>query len=812
MDAAGDVYVAFGTVASVIRKIDTNQIITTVAGTGLQGFTGDSGPATKATLDQPEGLDFDGAGNLWFADSQNHAIRMITAAGGIATIAGNGKPGYSGDGGAAYDAQLNQPEGLRVFAPGTSQEAVYFSDTGNNRVRRIRRLGVQYVIDTAAGNGSPGYSGDGGQATSAALNYPLGLAFDSSGVLYIADHLNSVVRAVTPAGIISTAIGNGIYDFSGDGGPARQASLKEPYDVTFDPGGNLLISDFYSNRIREVLTAAPTAQVAPAALAFTAPAIVTATGTLHQQFDSPGLIAAITPSATWLSVTPSAAQRSRQFKPPIARLTAGTAITGTVEILAPSESPQVLTVPVTFAVTQPGAPQRGCGASGAALPVSRGRARSLANVVDLQRRRGHAHSECAKRGRHRHVAFGHRREHQRWPLRRDAASDPGQSGGIEAGNLLRRHHHRQRQPAREHSGSGHDDRDGHAPVDSDSAIRTDVFRGARRRSAASARKQQHLNAGQGQMSWSTSVSTQTGGDWLTAFPTNGSTDASSPSAPPQIRVNVFPGTLPAGIYFGSVQVTSPAANNSPQIVSVVLNLLPPGSRVGPLVQPAGMIFVAADGGESPGSQAVLVQSLNTAPLTFTAGVSTSAGGNWLTVLPPGGTVTTGAAVSIVVQPIVSGLAPGVYEGALTLSFSDGSTRAVRIVFVVVAAPLAPSYVRSPCPGGRVLMLVVFTQLSTGSAVSVGFPGQVAVQVVDDCGNPLLTGNVTATFSSGDPPIVLTSLNDGNWAATWTPEFSAAQAIVTATAVDPSHRKPGWIPRIAIGSAVRPAADCGRRER
>jgi adhesin/invasin len=310
-----------------------------------------------------------------------------------------------------------------------------------------------------------------------------------------------------------------------------------------------------------------------------------------------------------------------------------------------------------------------------------------------------------------------------------------------------------------------------------------------------------LNAGQGQMSWNTSVSTLSGGDWLAAFPTDGVTDESSTSAPPQIRVNVYPGTLTAGIYYGSVKVTSPGANNSPQFVSVVLNLLPPGSNIGPVVQPAGMIFVAPANGESPSSQTVRVQSLNTSPLAYTSGLSTSSGGNWLTVLPPGGTLSAGQPATIVVQPRVDGLAPGVYQGTLTLSFSDGSMRTITIVFVVTAgAPggqatqPTPETTGAACPS---LLKVVFTGLSTGSRVSVGFPGQVSVKVVDDCGMPLVNGSVAASFSNGDAAILLTSLRDGTWTATWTPQFSTAQAMVTVTAVDPNRRLTGTA-QISVG--------------
>jgi len=307
-----------------------------------------------------------------------------------------------------------------------------------------------------------------------------------------------------------------------------------------------------------------------------------------------------------------------------------------------------------------------------------------------------------------------------------------------------------------------------------------------------------LNAGQGQMAWTTSVSTVSGGNWLAAFPTTGTSDASSPSVPPAIRVNAFPGTLGPGIYYGSVKVTADGANNSPQVVSVVLNLLPPGSKVGPLVQPTGMIFVATAGGESPGSQAVTVQSLNTAAVTFSSGTSTSAGGNWLTALPPGGTVTAGAPATIQIQPLVDGLAAGVYRGTLTLSFSDGNSRTVNVVFIVTAAGAGSSAASgsvgssaardaAACPSQ---LSVVFTQLSAGSSVSVGFPGQVNVKVADDCGTPLVAGNVAVSFSNGDPPVALKPLNDGTWAGTWTPQNSAAQAVVTAAATDAGQKLTG----------------------
>jgi len=789
-DAAGNVYLS-DTVNDAIRKIDTNQTITTIAGVGDSGYTGDTGPAKQAKLDQPTGLDFDAEGDLWFADTYNHAIRVIAPDGNIFTAAGNGTAGYSGDGGLASAAQLNRPEGVRIFAPGTTLESLYFSDTGNNRVRRIRYINGQYVIDTVAGNGKAGRSGDGGQATNASLNEPEGLAFDSSGVLYIADFGNSVVRAVTADGVIRTVVGNGVYNFSGDGGPAGQASLEGPFDLTFDAGGNLLITDWYTNRIRKVLTTSPSVQANPTSLAFTAPAgsrgvqqTISVTGSIPNFFIGAVVIA----GNSWLSVTPSSA-----YAPAGIQVTADPSglapgsYTGALEILVVYENPPVITIPVMFTVTQAGAPSvavgptalrfqfvQGMAAASQTLSISNAGGGTLALSVNTSTNMGTWLSTSAASVNV--GAYGGTQIQIQ-------ANPSGLGPGTYSGTIT--------------IASANPPQSVLAPV---TMIVTAVsqtilipqsgltFFAVQGGGLPPPQTFNILNAGQGEMSWNTTVSTVSGGNWLAAFPTNGVTEASSPSTPPQIRVNVFPGTLTAGIYYGSVKVTSPGANNSPQFVSVVLNLLPPGSHVGPLVQPTGMIFVAAAGGESPSSQAVLVQSLNTSPLTFSSGISTSSGGNWLTVLPPGGTVTAGGPATIVVQPMVAGLAPGVYQGTLTLSFSDGSMRNVTIVFVVTAA--APGAgaasqriadaTAAVCPS---LLKVVFTEISTGSGVSVGFPGQVAVKVVDDCGAPLVTGSVAVSFSNGDAPIALTSLNNGTWAATWVPEYSAAQASVTATAED-----------------------------
>jgi sugar lactone lactonase YvrE len=224
---------------------DITQIITTVAGIGPSGYTGDGGPAISAQFSYPVDAVPDGVGNFYIADLSNSAVRKVAAAGTITTIAGNGTQGYSGDGGPATSALLSEPAGLALDCSGN----LYIADVGNNTVREVTPEGV---ISTVAGNGTAGYSGDGGPASSAELNYPRNLAFDASGNLYIADFYNNAVRKVTPAGTITTIAGNGAPGFSGDGGPATSATLTNPAGVAVDRGGNLYITDDNNERIRKV--------------------------------------------------------------------------------------------------------------------------------------------------------------------------------------------------------------------------------------------------------------------------------------------------------------------------------------------------------------------------------------------------------------------------------------------------------------------------------------------------------------------------------------------------------------------------------
>jgi sugar lactone lactonase YvrE len=244
VDSFGNLYIA-DTDNSRIRKVATNGIITTVAGTNGYGYSGDGGPATNARLYYPYGVAVDLSGNLYIADTDNSRIRKVATNGIITTVAGTNGSGYSGDGGAAINSMLNDPRGVAVDSSGN----LYIADIYNSRIRKVATNGI---ITTVAGTNGSGYSGDGGPAANARLYYPYGVAMDSSGNLYIADSENSRIRKVSTNGIITTVAGTNSSGFSGDGGPAANASLDYPGGVAVDSSGNLYIADTDNQRIREV--------------------------------------------------------------------------------------------------------------------------------------------------------------------------------------------------------------------------------------------------------------------------------------------------------------------------------------------------------------------------------------------------------------------------------------------------------------------------------------------------------------------------------------------------------------------------------
>ena len=819
-----------------IRKIAPDGTISVYAGTGIEGYSGDKGPAVQAQLaaptylaigsdgslffsdtfnqairridgagtittfastalsvfgpnavgnSSPYGIDFDGAGELLIADSGTHRLLVVnpTATQGGA-FAGTGTAGFSGDGGNALQAQLNKPVGVAYF-----NGQIYFCDSGNNRVRRVSASDL--TITTVAGNGKAAYAGDGGPAAQASLNNPQGLTFDAAGNLYITDQGNFVVRKVDTTGRITTFAGSPSSPTSGDGGPATQAFIGAPTDLSVDAAGNVFIVDLGLNRVREVLANPPSFQASTASVSFTAPAGSTVQ---DQNVDLIGSIpgipfsVSVPASAPWLSVSPTAGSMPAALDITVdpSRLSAGP-YQASVTVTAAGAKITVQMISVSLTVTAPGQASLAVKPSSFTFPFVQQSAPQSRTITISNAGGGSLNLTVGATTN----AGG------TWLKASNASLTVGSYGSSQV------------------------------TVTADpTSLAVGTYSGAITISAAGTQQsvtvpvtitvsavQQSmlipqrgltffaiqgggptlpqffniLNTGQGQMLWAAQASTISGAGWLSSFPANGVSDTSSPLVP-AVRLDVDPQGLAPGTYAGTIKVTSPGADNSPQFVSAFLNVLA-SDTIGPIVQPTGIVFSATAAGESPGSQTILLQSLSKSPVNFHSATITADGGHWLTILPRDGAVSAAQPARIVVQPSIQGLAASVYRASVTLSFSDGNTRNVTIVLAV--APGASSgatgtsvHAQGSC--NATSLNPVFTLLENGFTVPAGYPGQVAVQVIDNCGNPMTTGSVTASFSNGDAPIRLDSLKNGTWTQTWTPQHNIATVTITADASQPDQ--------------------------
>ncbi len=258
MDAAGNMYIA-DTNNARVRKVDLTGNISTIAGDGTQNFSGDGGPSTLSEVFDPWSIAVDGAGNVFFVDRSNQRVREIAANGNINTVAGNGAQAYAGDGGPATSASLYVPIGVALDLAGN----IYIAESQSCTIRKVNLQGIIQTV-AGVYNGTFGFSGDGGPATQAQLNDPEGLTVDPAGNIFIADEDNQRVREVTTDGKINTVAGNGTKNFAGDGGPSTNSAVFLPEGVAAGPGGTIYFVDSGNHRIR-VLTPVSIAPATPCA-------------------------------------------------------------------------------------------------------------------------------------------------------------------------------------------------------------------------------------------------------------------------------------------------------------------------------------------------------------------------------------------------------------------------------------------------------------------------------------------------------------------------------------------------------------------
>ncbi len=744
LDAAGNIFMADNG-NNRIREV-SNGIITTVAGSGPScsptscgSFSGDGGPATSATLSQPNGVTVDAAGNIYIADTYNNRIRKVTN-GIVTTVAGDGIQGFSGDGGSAIGASLNKPYGVAVNASGN----LYIADTGNNRIRKVSNGNMT----TVAGNGRAAFAGDGGLATAASLNFPTVVTVDSAGNLYIADSTNSRIREV-----LASPPAFGVV-VSGDSLSLTQASGGKPVTASLNVDAAIAGSSSVS---------------------------------------VPGMSysASVTTGNSWLSVSPASGSTPGLISVTANPLNLAPGIyNGTIVINVPLANPPMQTVNVQFTVT-PGVPPTlkvdqsqlsfnyatTSAARSQTLIVSNSGGGSLNFTTSVSLQSGVSANWLSVSPQNGTATPGN-------PVSLAVTADPTMlSAGTYTGSVTI------------NGGSA-----GTAKVQVTMTITTNplvmllsqaglTFTAVENGGAIPPQTFGVLNLGSGTLNWTVQTSTLTGGNWLIATPNSGSTSSADAGGAPLVTVSVNPAGLAPGVYYGLVKVISPGASNTPQEAVAVLQVLAAGTDVAPIVQPATLIFSSPAGVSSPSSQIVSVYDPTGTNKSFRSGVVTTSGGNFLETLPTDATIAPSEPTEIVVQPLVNNLAPGTYTGTLTLQFSDGRVSTVGITFVVTGAAAAsgenPQAVPRDTTGCTPMTLnPQLTTLGQNFTVPAVFPQGLTALVTDNCGNPLTDGKVTVQFSTGQGATYMQSLNNGRWDVTWqTGSVQASSVTLTVLATD-----------------------------
>jgi len=743
-----------------IRRI-FQSTITSIAGTTFtSGFSGDGGAATEALLSDPWGIAIDPAGNIFFIDRGNHRVRRIDTKGIITTVAGNGRRGFSGDGGSAVAASLDTPAAVAISANGD----LLIADYWNNRIRAVSPAGV---IRTWAGNGAFDDGGDGGPAVKAGLNGPYALAVDSRGNTYVS-HDYSVIRRISADGIISTVAGINEEGFSGDGGSPRTAALSLPYGLAVDSVGSLYVADSGNNRIRVIRNLSLTTSVSPSTVNMAAVAgsgsAVASQLTVASSVNGVPFTAAITYGqvpGNWLAAAASSTNAP-------ATLT----LTATAAALAPGRYTATINVttnpagssnPVSVVLTVSEVPAR-LTLSTESLSFSRTEGGSAdVSSIEIGNAGGGVLSYQVAASTTRlpqwlkvTSADGMLRAGQTASVR--VTAEPA---GLKAGTYL---------------GSvvvtaGTSRIVVPVTLSVRSSRRTILvsqngltFTAVAGGGAPTAQKVGVLNIGTGILTWR---ATAVRGNFVRLTNTTGTVSATALEAG-ELTVGVSPTGYTPGQYYDQIQVAGDA-DNSPQMITILMNVLPEGSNPGPEVSPSGMVFISK-AGENPGSQIITFNHLGRGTVTY----ASSRLGTWYETAPSDGSATANTPGSIVIQPTLKNLPPGVYNGVVTLY--EPAARSVR--HVTLLAVIAPSGTEGKdgrnaagCALGLEFRLEA-SALSDRFSVRVGEAATIEVTVVDKCGNVFVpsTGNdkVFASADKGNTTTYLSHIGNGKWRGSWRP--------------------------------------------
>ncbi len=791
-DALGQMYISEWS-GHRIRRIDTEGVIRTIAGDGQPGFAGDDGPASRARLSQPSDIAIDAEGGIVFADYGNRRVRRIGPDGIIRTIAGDGQDRYFGDRGPATAASFRRPLGLAITADGS----ILVADTVDSRIRRIATDGT---ITTIAGTANFGFSGDGGPATEARINSPGSIAIDAGGNIFFIDRGNNRVRRIDTAGIITTFAGTGRSALAGDGGRATDASFVDlQLGIAVDPGGRVFVSDWGSARVRVIEQSAAAIGLPQEPIRLTlSQGDVSGPQDLHVAATRAGVPVTLAANAPWITIDDSnvAAPASVQFTVSARSLAPGT-YNGTIQASSTVAAPAAVGVILTVTAPQP--PRL------SVSPPQITQSLEIPNTAQARIRVTNAGSGTLR------FAAAPRFEGTGGWMNVSLSGVNVTLGAGESSEVPVVFDTRNLAPGTQTgsvviTAAGLPDQVVRVTLQVTQQRRARIllsqagytFTAVAEGGTPQPQNLGVLNEGAGELTFAARGITLSGGDWLRVTPDSGRVDRPLRDVA-FLDVGIDPGGLAPGEYYGRVEVTAGPADNTPQIATVLLKVLPAGSAQVPEVRPAGLVFISEEG-TNPGSQTIRVTNLKGGNTGFVSGPLTSDRGPWLRYSPDVGATTTEEPASMVVQPEHRALGPGVRTGAINLLFTDtGETRSVRVLSVVAPRGTANANKENlrflgSCPGATLRMQHL--SLENSFVAVAGEPTDVRVRVIDDCGTPLTPDTapnplVSMNADTGDE-VRLVHVQNGEWRGTWRPRAAREPATVAISILAGDLRTPAEI--------------------
>jgi uncharacterized protein (TIGR03437 family) len=780
-DSNGDIFISDQAVATVYRITPDGNLNVYAGQPGVYKYGGDNIPATSSSLTGPQGLALDQSGNLYIADPADNRIRKVSTSGIITTFAGTGKAGFSGDGGPATEAMLSFPQSIAFDPKGD----LIIADRVNNRLRMVTPQGT---ISTIAGDGTRAVTGNGGPAVEASLNRPFVVTVDASGNIFMIESGGTQVRRISASGIISVVAGNGQVGFAGDGGPAIQASLGAADGLATDSSGNLYIADFNNNRVRVVLTATPSVSAAPTALAFLASSNGLAADPQPIKVSSslPGLQVAAGSDSSWLKV-PSAiafAPGNISVSADPTGLAPGV-YQGIVSLRSPGLTSVLATVSVTFRVGSALDPKLTTDASGLTFSLTAGGPPQSQSVRVLNTGSGQVNFFVRFAGAISgglSSSFDAATVQPSQPATLTITADPAKlPPGTNSASLLILGTNLQFASVPITVTV--------APRPQKMALSRQGFTFVAVPGGGVTPPQtfQILDTGTSDFDWTAKASTVSGGGWLALSPDQGSSSPSSFGSA-TVSANPA-GLAPGVYYGLILVSSPGTVNSPQQLEVVLNVLSPEaGAATAATVKPSGLIFKAPAGGDNPSSQNFQITNLSASDASLALKVKTT-GGDWLVVAPDNGSVPAGQSETITVQPVVGLLPAGVYNGSIAVQAGSTALSVTVLFVIVpaasggggsTAAGAHPADAAAGCTPTE--LYPVFTSLSQGLVIPASWPLPIEAQVVDDCGNPVTQGRVATDFSNGDPRLSLVSLQDGRWEGIWFGRnVRAGQIVITANA-------------------------------